>query len=140
MNISEIMSGSVDLMDPDTTVRDAAKRLRDADVGALPVGKDDRLVGMITDRDVTVRGVAGDKDPDASVVDEIMSESVYYCFEDEDASRAAEVMAEHQVRRLPVLNRDKRLVGLVALADLVEAGVAERALRGVTDDTSSARQ
>ena len=133
MNISEIMTGGVDLMDPDTTAREAAKRLRDADVGALPVGKDDRLVGMITDRDIAVRGVAGDKDPDKSIVDEIMSESVYYCFEDEDASRAAEVMAEHQVGRLPVLNRNKRLVGLVALADLVKAGVADKALRGVSE-------
>ncbi len=140
MNISEIMTSGVDLMGPNTTARDAAKRLREADVGALPVGKDDRLVGMITDRDIAIRGVAGDKDPDKSIVDEIMSKSVYYCFEDENASRAAEVMSEHQVRRLPVLNRDKRLVGVVALADLVKAGVADKALRGVSENTASARQ
>lgn len=140
MNISEIMTSGVDLMGPNTTARDAAKRLREADVGALPVGKDDRLVGMITDRDIAIRGVAGDKDPDKSIVDEIMSKSVYYCFEDEDASRAAGVMSEHQVRRLPVLNRGKRLVGVVALADLVKAGVADKALRGVSENTASARQ
>ncbi len=140
MNISEIMTGRVDVMDPNTTARDAAKRLRDADVGALPVGRDDRLTGMITDRDIAVRGVAGDKDPDTSIVDEIMSKSLYFCFEDEDASRAAEVMAENQVRRLPVLNRDERLVGLVGLADLVEAGVADKALRGASADTPRARQ
>lgn len=140
MKINEIMTGDVDLMDPDATLREAAKRLRDADVGALPVGKDDRLVGMITDRDIAVRGVAGDKDPDTSIVDEIMSKSTYYCVEDDDAARAADSMAEYQVRRLPVLNHEKRLVGLVSLADLVKAGVADKALRGVSETTSGPRR
>ena len=139
MNIHEIMTPSVDLTDPSTTIRDAAIRLRDDDVGALPVGENDRLVGMVTDRDIAVRGVAADKAPGNCTVREVMSEGIYYCFEDEDAERAAEVMAEHKVRRLPVLNRDKRLVGVVALADLARAGVEKPAIEGVSVPTSSER-
>lgn len=139
MNIRDIMSSRVQLMDPNTTIREAAKRLRDEDVGALPLGKDDQLTGMITDRDIAVRGVAGDKDPDTSIADEIKSEKIYYCFEDEEAQRAADVMSEHQVRRLPILDRDKRLVGVVSLADLTKAGVADRALVGVSQESTTAR-
>ena len=139
MNVQEIMTPSVDLVDPSTTIRDAAVRMRDDDVGALPVGENDRLVGMVTDRDITVRGIAGDKTPGNCTVREVMSEGVYYCFEDEDAERAAEVMAEHKVRRLPVLNREKRLTGVVSLADLTRAGVAEKAIGSVSEPTREER-
>jgi CBS domain-containing protein len=139
MNIQEIMTPAVDLVDPNTTIRDAALRMRDGDVGALPVGEDDRLVGMVTDRDIAVRGVALEKAPGNCTVREVMSEGVYYCFEDDDAARAAEVMAEHRVRRLPVLNRDKRLVGVVALADLAQTGVGHEAVEGVSVPTREAR-
>lgn len=140
MTIQEIMTGAADIIGPKTNMRDAAKRLRDDDVGALPVGENDRLVGVITDRDIAVRGVAGDKDPDKSEVGEIMSEGIYYCFEDEDPQRAAEIMAERQVRRLPVLNRDKRLTGMISLSDLVQAGLADKALPGVSADAAPARR
>ncbi len=139
MNIREIMTPTVDLVDPNTTIRDAAQRMRDDDVGALPVGENDRLVGMVTDRDITVRGVADDKAPGNCTVREVMSEGVYYCFEDDDSERAAEVMAEHKVRRLPVLNGDKRLAGVVALADLARAGVATHAIEGISEPTREAR-
>ncbi|SDY86929.1 CBS domain-containing protein [Citreimonas salinaria] len=139
MQIKEMMTPTVDLVDPDTSIRDAAIHMRDGDVGALPVGENDRLTGMVSDRDITVRGVATGKAPDDAKVRDVMSESVYYCFEDEDAGRAAEIMADHKVRRLPVLNRDKRLVGVVAIADLAAAGVETVAIESVSVPTSTPR-
>ena len=139
MNIQEIMTPNVDLADPNMTIRDAAIRMRDDNVGALPVGENDRLVGMVTDRDIAVRGVANERGPGNCTVREVMSEGVYYCFEDENVQRASEVMAEHKVRRLPVLNGDKRLAGVVALADLARAGVATHAIEGISEPTREAR-
>lgn len=139
MTIHEIMTPSVDVVGPETTIHDAAIRLRDEDVGALPVGENDRLIGMVTDRDIAVRGVASDPVSGDKAVRDVMSERIYYCFEDEDAQRAAEVMGEHKVRRLPVLNRDKRLVGIVAVADLVRAGVERSALEGISIPTTTER-
>lgn len=139
MNISEFMTRNVDLIDPNASVRDAAIRMRDEDIGALPVGENDRLVGMVTDRDIVARGVAADAAPDTCTVREVMSEGVYYCFEDDDAQRASDVMAEHKVRRLPVLNRDKRLVGVVAMADLARTGAGKHALEDVSEPTREER-
>jgi CBS domain-containing protein len=139
MNISQIMTTDVELTAPSAPILEAARRMRDEDVGALPVGEDDRLVGMVTDRDIAVRGVAEGKAPDDCVVRDVMSGGVYYCFDDEEVERAAEVMAEHKVRRLPVVNRDKRLVGVVSLADLARAGVGEEALRSVSEPTAAPR-
>lgn len=139
MEIREIMTKDVDLASPETTIRDAAVRMRDDNVGALPVGENDRLVGMVTDRDIAVRGVAADRVPADCTVREVMSEDIYYCFEDDDAEQAAHTMAEHKVRRLPILNRDKRLVGIVAVADLARAGVAKEAIRGISEPTAEAR-
>jgi CBS domain-containing protein len=139
MNISQIMTTDVELTAPSAPILEAARRMRDEDVGALPVGEDDRLVGMVTDRDIAVRGVAEGKAPDDCVVRDVMSGGVYYCFDDEEVERAAEVMAEHKVRRLPIVNRDKRLVGVVSLADLARAGVGEEALRSVSEPTAAPR-
>ena len=116
MRIQEIMSRSVQLTAPDTTIGEAARKMRDEGVGALPVGENDRLIGMVTDRDIVIRGVADGRDR-ASVRD-VMSKGIIYCYEDDDIAKAAESMSRHQVRRLPVINRDKRLVGVIALADL----------------------
>ena len=139
MNIQDIMTPAVDLVAPDTTIREAAVHMRDGNVGALPVGENDRLVGMVTDRDIAVRAVAEGKAPGDCTVRDVMSKGVYYCFEDDDASRAAEVMAEHRVRRLPVLNRDKRLVGVVAIADLALAGLERPAIEEVSEPSREAR-
>jgi CBS domain-containing protein len=95
--------------------------MADIDAGAVPVGENDRLVGMITDRDIAVRAVAQGKGPDAKVR-EVMSEEVQYCFEDEDLDEVARNMGEIQVHRLPVVNRDKRLVGIVSLGDIARRG------------------
>ena len=118
MKVQEIMTRDVELVGPDAPVREAAKRLRDLDVGALPIGENDRLVGMITDRDIVVRGLASDRDYAQLRVRECMTPQVLYCDADEAAESVAANMARNQVRRLPVLDRSKRLVGIVALADI----------------------
>lgn len=139
MKVSEIMTGTVELVSPETGVRDAAKRMADEDVGALPVGDDDELVGMVTDRDIAIRGVGEGKPIDGCTVAEVMSTGVLYCFDDADVADVADNMAQNQVRRLPVVNADKRLVGMVALADLARAGLGERAAVGISEPSAAAR-
>jgi CBS domain-containing protein len=120
MKISECMTRDVELANPDMSLREAARRMGECDAGVLPVGENDRLVGMLTDRDIAIRGVAQGKGPDATVR-ETMSPEVRWCFEDDDVEEVLQQMADEQVRRMPVLNRAKRLVGIVSLADLTES-------------------
>jgi CBS domain-containing protein len=117
MKVRDAMTDDVCLTDPDRSIRDAAEMMAEQDIGALPVGENDRLVGMITDRDIAVRAVARGLDPDTKIR-EVMSPEVMYCFEDQDLNDAAQNMGGVKVRRLPVLNRDKRLVGIISLSDL----------------------
>jgi len=117
MRVSECMTRAVRIADPNQTLREAASVMADADAGVLPVGDNDRLVGMLTDRDIAVRGVAAGRGPDAKVRD-VMSAEVMYCYDDEQIEDVLENMGELQVRRLPVVNRDKRLVGIISLGDL----------------------
>ena len=134
MQVSECMTRDVRVANPDETLREAARAIAAIDAGVLPIGENDRLVGMITDRDIAVRGVAEGKSPDAKVR-EVMSSEVRYCFEDEDANTVLTNMADIQVRRLPVVNRDKRLVGTISLSDLATSGEAARtgeALSGIS--------
>jgi CBS domain-containing protein len=135
MRISDAMTREVRLANPDQTIRDAAKMMAEIDAGAMPVGEGDRLVGMITDRDIAVRAVAQGKGPDTPVREVMSIEQVLYCYEDEELDHVAKNMGEIQVRRLPVLDRSKRLVGIVSLADIAQsAGVrpAGNAVKGVT--------
>jgi CBS domain-containing protein len=117
MQVNEAMSGDVKLINPNQTIRDAARMMAEIDAGVLPVSENDRLVGMITDRDIAIRAVAAGKAP-TTPVREVMSEEVKYCFEDDDLDEVSENMADIKLRRLPVLSRDKRLVGIVSLADI----------------------
>jgi CBS domain-containing protein len=117
MKVSEAMTRKVCLASPDQTIREAAIEMATHDCGILPVREGDRLVGMITDRDIAVRGIAKGLGPDAKIR-EVMTRDVKYCFEDDDVEDVAENMAEIQVRRLPVLNAEKRLVGIVSIGDL----------------------
>src|SRR5690606_26589365 len=117
MKVSEIMSRSVQMTTPDEKIVDVAKKMAEEGVGFLPVAENDRLVGTITDRDIVVRGVAEGKIDGASVRD-VMTRDIKYCFEDEDIEKVAQNMGNIQVRRLPVMNREKRLVGVVSLADV----------------------
>jgi CBS domain-containing protein len=142
MQVQEIMTPTVHIADPNMTIRDAARRMRADNVGALPVGENDRLIGMVTDRDIVVRAVAEERSAGNTTIREVMSEGICYCFEDNDIEEAAQMMAKHQVRRLPVLNRDKRLLGVVALADLgrSEEKAAEDALKGISQPTNKERR
>jgi CBS domain-containing protein len=117
MRVAEVMTRDVRLIEPNQTIQEAARMMADVDAGIMPVGEGNRLVGMITDRDIAVRAVAEGKGPQTQVR-EVMSPEVKYCFEDEDTDAVARNMAEIQVRRLPVVNRDKRLVGIISLGDL----------------------
>lgn len=120
MKIREVMCSDVHLTSPGATLRDAAGRMAEIDAGSLPVGEGDRLIGMVTDRDIAVRGVARGLPPESKVQD-VMTGEVKYCFDDEDVEHVARNMANIQVRRLPVVNRDKRLVGIVSIGDIAAA-------------------
>jgi len=135
MKIAELMTPDVEVIRPNDTLRTAAKMMADLDAGILPVGENDRLVGMITDRDITVRAVAEGRDPDKTTVRDTMTDEVRYCFADESPEEVARKMSAWQVRRLPVLSRDKRLVGIVALGDLVIGAEdpAKEALREISN-------
>lgn len=116
MRVSEAMTRDVRLANPDQSIREAAHTMGEIDAGVLPVGDGERLVGMITDRDIAVRAVGAGKSPDTKV-GEVMSAEVKYCFEDEDLDEVVKNMGDQRLRRLPVMNRDKRLVGIVSLGD-----------------------
>ncbi len=137
MQIAEIMTREVQLASPKQTVQEAARLMADLDVGAIPVADNERLVGMLTDRDICVRAVAAGKNPNECKVSEVMSAEVKYVFEDETTEDLARSMSTLQVRRMPVLDRDKRLVGIVSLGDLATTeGMADetkKAIAGVSE-------
>ena len=118
MNISEVMSRDVKIAAPGDTLQHAAQMMKDIDAGVLPVGDNDRLVGILTDRDITIRAVALGKSPATCHVRDVMSSDIKYVYEDESVEDAAKNMGDLQIRRLPVLNRDKRVVGIVSLGDV----------------------
>jgi CBS domain-containing protein len=131
MQVSKVMTPHVEVIHPDVTLKEAATKMSQLDIGPLPVCDGQRLVGMLTDRDITIRATAQGCDPDATKVRDMMTSEVVYCFEDQDVETAAQMMEMRQIRRVPVLNRDKQLVGIVSLGDLsVETG--DRALAGKT--------
>ena len=117
MKIHEAMTADVRIASPNQSICEAARMMADCDAGAIPVGENDKLVGVITDRDIAIRAVAEGKSPETRV-HEVMSKEVLYCFEDEDTEEVARNMGDNKVRRLPVLNRSKRLVGIVSIGDL----------------------
>jgi CBS domain-containing protein len=132
MRVSNCMTRNVQIANPDQTIRDAAMAMSRLDAGVMPVGENDRLVGMITDRDIAIRGIAEGKGPETKVRD-VMSTEVKYCFDDEDVDDVLHNMGELQVRRLPVLNRDKRLVGIISLGDLATNGETREAGEALGD-------
>jgi CBS domain-containing protein len=136
MKIQELMTRDVRIADPSQPIREVARTMATVDVGVLPVGENDRLVGMITDRDIALRAVGEGKGPDTLVRD-VMSQEVCYCFDDQELDEVAANMADIKVRRLPVINRDKRLVGIVSLGDIALSddpnGAASAALCGVSE-------
>lgn len=114
--LKDLMSRDVKVINPDSTIQEAARRMRDGDFGLMPVGQDDRVIGTISDRDIAIRAVAEGKDASTKVRD-VMSEGIAWAYEDDSVEKAALIMSERQVRRLPVVDQDRRLVGIVALGD-----------------------
>src|SRR5918999_4144219 len=119
MRVSEAMTRNVKICTPGQTIREVAKTMAEIDAGSMPVGENDRLIGMITDRDIAIRAVAQGKGPDTPVR-EVMSKDIKFCYDDEDLEHVAKNMGDIQVRRLPVVNREKRLVGIVSLGDIAQ--------------------
>ncbi len=142
MKIKDISTPAPRCISPDDSLVEAAAEMMALDIGWLPICENDRLIGTVTDRDITIRAVAEGFDPNITTVRQVMSRVVIYCFDDQDIWNAAQMMETNKIRRLPVLNRDKRLVGIVSLGDLaVRAGaetMAGRILERISEPTRQA--
>jgi len=136
MLIKDVMTRDVDTIAPDTTLEVAARHMRDRDIGSLPVGENDKLVGMVTDRDIVLNAVATARDPTTTTAREVMSPKLLYCFEDQSVEDVLANMADVQVRRLPVVNREKRLVGIVSIGDLAKKSPAKQTGEALKDISS----
>lgn len=130
MRVKEVMTCSVECTRPTASLQEAAQKMRELNVGPLPVcGDDNRLEGIITDRDITVRAIAEGKDPKTTPVQDAMTRNITYCFQDQEIAEAARLMKEKRIRRLAVLDHDKHLVGIISLGDLA-VGTHDEALAG----------
>jgi CBS domain-containing protein len=136
MQLKDVMTPQVEVLSPEATVREAAQKMKALDVGPIPICDGGRVVGMLTDRDITVRAVAEGRDPATTPVSDIMTPDVLYCYEDQDVQEAARLMAEQQVRRVLVLTRDQRLVGIVSLGDLAVYTGEEQLTSEVLEEVS----
>jgi len=141
MLVRDLMTKDVECTRPDATLQQVALRMRDLEVGLLPICDQDRLTGTISDRDIVVRAIAEGRDPQTVRVCDVMTPEVIYCFDDQEISTAAQVMQGKQIRRLPVLNRAKRLVGIISLGDLALEGhndpLSGHTLAAVSEHTHS---
>ncbi|HSN71818.1 MAG TPA: CBS domain-containing protein [Steroidobacteraceae bacterium] len=133
MKVADVMTDRVELVGPETTVSELARRMRDDDVGVLPVAADERLVGVVTDRDIVVRALADGLNPDSVSARDIMTDRVLYCYADDSAEHVLENLGDVHVRRLPVVDRDKKLIGIVSLGDLAAGGSAGKAGEALKD-------
>jgi len=131
MKVQEIMSRSVECIAPDAPISKAAEKMRDLDIGFLLICENDRLVGTVTDRDITVRSVAQGRDPRLAPVREIMTQQVFHCYDDDDVEHVGQYMKEKEVRRMVILDRRQKLAGIVSIGDLAKAS-GEHALAGET--------
>lgn len=143
MRLKDIMTPNVEVISPDATLEEAASKMKQLNVGTLPVCDGDRLRGILTDRDITVRATAAGREPKTTKVRDVMSRDVVYCFEDQEVNEAAKLMAEKQVRRLVILNRNKDIVGIVSLGDLaVDTGdeqLIARTVEGISKPSEPTR-
>ena len=140
--LKDVMSRDVQVISPDETIKEAAQQMRKGNFGMMPVGENDRMIGAISDRDIAIRAVADGKDPSTKVRD-VMSVGIVWAREDDSVDNAVKLMSEHQIRRLPIVNADKRLVGIVALGDFaVESSdieAAGKALSEISKPSDSSR-
>jgi len=121
MRVSEAMHKGVEWMEPTTSLKVLAEKMREHDIGAIPIGDNDRLVGMVTDRDIVIRGLTSGKDTSTMTARDVMTKGIVYCRDEEDVEDAVRVMEQKKIRRLPVLNEKKRMVGLLSLGDVSHA-------------------
>jgi CBS domain-containing protein len=140
MLIKDVMTRNVEEIGSLATLQDAAEKMKSCDVGALPVCENDKLVGILTDRDIAVRAVANGQDPTQTPVYEVMSPTAIYCYEDEDIRDAAELMEQKQIRRLVVFNRNQRVVGIVSLGDIATRLGNDRISADVLEQVSQPSQ
>jgi CBS domain-containing protein len=136
MQIKDIMTANVEAIRPDTPLLDAGKRMRDLDVGLMPVFDGTQVVGMLTDRDITIRAVAQGRDPRTTPVSDVMTTDLIFCYDDQDVSDAAQLMQQKQIRRLLVLDRTMHLVGIVSLGDLAVKGGEQKMGGAVLEEVS----
>jgi CBS domain-containing protein len=122
MLVRDAMTSHAEWVSPDLTLVEVGRRMRDKSIGCLPVGDNDRLIGMITDRDLACRGIAEGADPKTTKAFDVMTKGITWCFDDQGLDEAAHLMEEKQIHHLPVLNREKRMVGILSLADLALKG------------------
>jgi CBS domain-containing protein len=118
MKLKDIMTKNPKVIPANASVRDAARLMKDIDTGAIPVIENNQVVGMVTDRDIVLRSTAEGRNPNETKIDDVMTHEFYFCYEDQDVKDAAKLMQEKQIRRLPIVNHDKHLVGIVSLGDL----------------------
>jgi len=128
MKVKDAMHKGVTWVAPDTTIAELAAKMRDEGIGSIPIGENDKLVGMVTDRDIAIKAFADGKDPASLTARELMSGPILYCRSDEDIEDAVRIMEDHQVRRLPVIDGNKRMVGILSLGDI--ASSTDRAFSG----------
>jgi CBS domain-containing protein len=131
MELRDIMTRNVEVVNGNASLKEAATKMKKLDVGLIPVCDGDRLKGLLTDRDITIRATADGRDPSKTKVNEVMSTDIAYCLEDQAVDEAVILMEARQIRRLPILNQDKQLVGIVSLADIA-VHVGDRDLTGET--------
>jgi CBS domain-containing protein len=131
MELRDIMTRNVEVVNGNASLKEAATKMKNLDVGLIPVCDGDRLKGLLTDRDITIRATANGRDPSKTKVNEVMSTDIAYCLEDQAVDEAVILMEARQIRRLPILNQDKQLVGIVSLADIA-VHVGDRDLTGET--------
>lgn len=136
-NVSDIMTTDVQVISPEKTLRDAAQMMQTLEVGALPVCAGERLMGMVTDRDITVRGLAQGMNPDTACVSDVMSTDLQFCTTEQDAEEVMRTMGEKQIRRVPVVDVDRNLVGIVSLGDLAlrQPGHIDKTVREISEPT-----
>jgi CBS domain-containing protein len=127
MKVKDVMHRGVTWVEPGTSIREVARMMRDSDIGSVPVGENDRLVGIVTDRDIICRGVAADGDISMLTANDVMSKPIIYCGADDELDSAIRIMEKNRIRRLPVVDKDKRLTGMLALGDISEIGGQEMA-------------
>jgi CBS domain-containing protein len=136
MQAKDLMSKNPEIISPDITLKQAAEKMRNQDIGFLPIGENDRLIGAITDRDIVIRGLALGKDSDKTIVRDVMTDEIRYCFENDSLDKVAEMMGNLQIRRIAVLNEDKRIVGIISLGDVATKSQDTKLTGKVTTDVS----